>query len=203
MNTEAPIKPAVTAKQELFCLGLLAGQGQSDAYRLAYKPSSKIKPKVIHERACRLAKNRKVVSRLAEMRAPVIRKAQMSRERWLEHIESIIECDVRKMFDSHGNPIEIADLPKNEASAIAGFEFCEEFGSATKGKQGSDSGELGGRIPIGYTKKFKLLNRLRALELYGKAQCFYADKMVLTGPDGQPLEITNNITVEFIEAPKR
>lgn len=201
--SEQPTKPAVTPKQELFCLAMLAGQSQSDAYRLAYKPSPKLKAKLVHERACRLAKNCKVVARLAEMRAPVIQKAQLSRERWLEHITHIIESDVRKMFDNHGNPLEITELPKNEASAIAGFEFCEEFAGRAKGTAGGDSDDSGGRICVGYTKKFKLADRLRALELYGKAQCFYADKMVLTGPDGQPLEITNNITVEFVEAPKR
>lgn len=201
--SDAPAKVSVTPKQELFCLAMLAGQSQSDAYRLAYKPSQRLKPKDIHERSSRLAKNSKVIARLAEMRAPVIQKAQLSREKWLEHIAHIIESDVRKMFDNHGNPLEITALPKNEASAIAGFEFCEEFAGGSKGKQGSESGDSGGRVAIGYTKKFKLADRIRALELYGKAQCFYADKMVLTGPDGQPLEITNNITVEFVEAPKR
>lgn len=179
---------ALTLKEEAFCVAILAGQNPSKAYRQVYKPL-RAKAKTIHEKASRLMAKGKVRARLVELLKPVIAKAQITRERWLEHIASIIEADVRKMFDNHGNPIEITELGDNEALAIAGFEFYEDF----EGKGES-------RKAVGYTKKFKLADRLRALELYGKAQCFYADKMVMTGPDGQPVEVNNHITVEFVEA---
>ena len=47
---------------------------------------------------------------------------------------------------------------------------------------------------------FKLADRLRALELYGKAQCYYAEKMELTGFDGNPIATNNMIIVEFVSA---
>ncbi len=45
----------------------------------------------------------------------------------LEQIARLILVDSRKMFDAQGNPIEITDLGDNEAAAIAGFEFYEDF----------------------------------------------------------------------------
>ncbi len=138
----------------------------------------------------------KVRARVAELMQPVIAKAQLTREQWLESIARLAMFDPRKMFDAHGNPKEITDLDDNEAAAIAGFEFTKEFAGAQK-KKGEDV-ESSGRVAVGYTKKFKLADKLRALELYGKAQCFYADKIELTGKDGEPIELNNRIVVEFV-----
>jgi phage terminase small subunit len=91
------------------------------------------------------------------------------------------------MFNEHGSPKEITELDNTEAAAIGGFELYEDF-------QGT--GES--RKLVGYTKKFKLTDRLRALELYGKACGYYADRQELTGPDGHPVEAVSGIKVEFV-----
>ena len=53
---------------------------------------------------------------------PVIERARMSREEWLESLARICLADVRKMFDSCGNPLPITSLGANEAAATAAFE---------------------------------------------------------------------------------
>jgi hypothetical protein len=53
-------------------------------------------------------------------------------------------------------------------------------------------------MAVGVTKKFKLVDPLRALELIGKACHYYADRQEQTGPDGGP--IPQNLTVQFVEA---
>lgn len=68
-------------------------------YRAAYKPQ-RPKAKTIHEMACRLMAKRKIRARVAELMQPVIERAQLSRDEWLEALVSIIRADVRKMFDS-------------------------------------------------------------------------------------------------------
>ena len=176
----------LTPKEEAFCVAVFAGQNPSKAYREVYKPR-RAKAKTVHEMASRLMAKHKVSARLVELLKPVIAKAQLTREQWLAAVARVALFDPRKMFDAHGNPIEITELGDNEASAIAGFEFYEDF--AGKGEE---------RKAVGYTRKLKLADRLRALELYGKAQCYYADKMVVTGEDGQPIEMNNHITVEFV-----
>lgn len=58
----------LTAKQEAFCLGLFKGLSQREAY-LAAGYSSNQQPSTIDEDASRLAKDSKVVARVAELRA--------------------------------------------------------------------------------------------------------------------------------------
>lgn len=80
-----------------------------------------MKAKSIHECASRLMSHPKVTARVAELMQPVIAKARLTREQWLERLARIVLFDPRKMFDAHGIPIEITELGDNEASAIAGF----------------------------------------------------------------------------------
>lgn len=183
---DASTPAKLTTKQEAFCIFIVAGDSQIDAYRKAFNVS-KAKRKSIDEQASRLMAKVKISARITEMRKPLIERAVMSRQAWLDSIARIAQADSRKMFDTHGNPLEITELPDNEAAAIAGFEFLEEF-----------SGGKGERIPVGVTKKFKLADKLKALELYGKAQCYYAEKMELTGKDGSPIQVNQNIKVEFV-----
>jgi hypothetical protein len=126
------------------------------------------------ETFCKLAAKHKVRTRLAELFLPVIAKAQMMREQWLGEVAKCALFDVRWMFDEHGHPKDITELDDTEAAAIRGFELYEDF-------QGT--GES--RKLVGYTKKFKFTDRLRALELYGKACGYYDNRQELSGPDGR------------------
>ena len=119
--------------------------------------------------------------------APLIAEVVMQRQEWLVHLTRCARADARKMFDSQGNPLPITQLGPNEATSIAGFDFYEEF---------SCRGE--NRIAVGVTKKFKLIDPLRALELLGKACHYYADRQEHTDPDGRP--IAENLTVSFVDA---
>lgn len=181
---DEPTTATLTQREEEFCLLVLAGKIPSLAYKLAYEPK-KAKAKTIHEMSSRLMKQRKIRARLEELRKPAVDDAIMQRDEWLRSLTMLARADVRKMFDNHGNPIEIVDLPNNEAHAVSAFEFCEEF--AGKGEA---------RIAVGFTKKFKLTDRPRVLELIGKAQSFYIEKREITGADGKPL----SLTVEFIDS---
>jgi phage terminase small subunit len=61
----------LTAKQENFCLAYLETGNASEAYRKAgYSP--KMSDATVHEAACRLLKNSKVVARLQELRKPIM-----------------------------------------------------------------------------------------------------------------------------------
>ena len=117
----------------------------------------------------------------------VIAEVVMPRKEWLMHLTRCARADVRKMFDSRGNPLPITELGPNEASAVIGLQVFEEF-----------SGKEKDRVVLGVITRFKLLNKLRALELLGKACHYYADRQERTGPDG--VLIPQNITVRFVDA---
>ena len=53
--------------------------------------------------------------------------------------------------------------------------------------------KIGGRVGM---RRFKLIDKLKAFELYGKAMGFYTERQELAGKNGEPL----SITVEFVEA---
>jgi phage terminase small subunit len=135
----------------------MAGQNPSDAYRKTYKPQ-RAKAITIHEKASRIMARGKVRARIAELMQPIIQRAMLSREEWLETVWRICLADVRKMFDLHGNPKEITELSENEAAAIAGFEFCEDFNRKDEERK-----------PCGHTRRFRMADKLKALEIYGKA----------------------------------
>ena len=190
MTSSTPAK--LTPKQEAFCRAMITESDQSAAYRAVYN-AAKCSAKSVNEMASKLMANPKVASRVKELQDAVAAQAVMEKREWLERVTRMARADVRKMFDSHGNPIEIPDLESNEAAAIAGFEFTEEFA----GKKGD--GEEGGRIAVGYTKKFKLIDPIRALELVGKAYNYMGDDNKLP-PIGHLTLNQTNITIEPGEA---
>ncbi|CBK43883.1 conserved protein of unknown function [Nitrospira defluvii] len=179
-----PRTKAISPPQEAFCLLIVAGHNQSDAYRKAYD-CTRMKAKTINEKASRMMALGKIKARVAELIRPVIATAQMSREQWLEQIARVAMFDPRKMFDAKGYPIGILELGENEAAALAGFECYEDF--AGKGEE---------RKASGYTKKFRLVDRLRALELYGKGMAYYAERQEHTGKDGGPIKLETTLTAE-------
>ncbi len=130
----------------------------------------------------------KVQSRIAELMEQVIAEVVMPRKEWLMHLTRCARADVRKMFDSRGNPLPITELGPNEASAVIGLQVFEEF-----------SGKEKDRVVLGVITRFKLLDKLRALELLGKACHYYADQQEQIGTDGG--QAPQNITVQFVEAP--
>lgn len=171
-------KPAkLTPKQEAFCRAIITEEDQSAAYRAVYSVK-KSSSKTVNEAASRLMKNSKVAARVAELQKAVADAAVMQKREWCERLTKIARADVRKMYDKFGNPIELPELGENEAAAIAGFEFAEEF-----------SGKEGERVAVGYTKKYKLVDPLRALEVLGKAYGFMSNDEAPKSP------VVNNLTL--------
>jgi phage terminase small subunit len=77
----------LTAKEEAFSQALASGKNQSDAYRAAgYScPSNK----VVNELASVLAKNPKVTKRVAELRAPAVKRAEITLESHLADLKAL------------------------------------------------------------------------------------------------------------------
>jgi hypothetical protein len=79
----------------------------------------------------RAKKKGKVIARVADLMAPVIAEAQMTRTEWLRIVTNCCRFDPRKLFDATGKLKPVTELEENEAAAIAGYEFHGEV-------QGSD-----------------------------------------------------------------
>lgn len=165
----------LTPKQERFCQEIVKGKSQADAYRAAFN-AKKMLDDTIYSRASELRADRKVTARIQEIQGPVIAKVRVTREEWLEKMQAFFYSDVRKMFDQFGNPIEIPQLQDNEAAMVEGFEFCEEYTKVKKSDGETDA------VPTGYTKKYKLTQKLKAMLEFGKVMGWYDEDDQPKGP---------------------
>lgn len=86
----------------------------------------------------------------------------VSRERWLQEIQRLAFYDTRKWFDAHGKPVEVSGLDPDSAAVLAGFEVEDRM---------NGKGELAGSV-----KRYRLADKLKALELFGKATGYLVER---------------------------
>ena len=99
-------------------------------------------------------------------------------------------ADVRRAFDTHGNAIDIPDLPDDIAPNVAGYEQVEDF-----------SGRGESRERVGYTKKVKLVPPLEAMKLFGEAlQWFPSQASAKLGIKAEIKDRDRSIKIEFVKA---
>ena len=77
----------LTPKQEKFCLEYLKTGNASEAYRLAYD-IKKMKPETVNRTAKALLDNRKIATRIDELKQPAIDDAQITFE---SHLKKLAE----------------------------------------------------------------------------------------------------------------
>ncbi|MGH9504794.1 MAG: terminase small subunit [Terriglobales bacterium] len=95
------------------------------------------------------------------------KKLDLTAERVLEEIARIAFADIRRIFNRDGTARSITELDPDTAAALAGVEIEELFAV-------QDSK----RKKIGYTKKFKLANKVDALALAGRYFRLFTDKVL-------------------------
>ena len=89
----------------------------------------------------------------------------------LNELAKIARCDPRKFFNKDGSPKDITALDDVSAAGVSGFDVVELF----DGSQGDQ------KHVTGLVKKIKLSDRIRALELLGKHQAAFTDKVEHSG----------------------
>lgn len=84
----------LTAKQEKYVQGLVAGLSQREAYKQAYPSSLKWKDSTVDENASRAMKNSKIIARYTELMNEHKEKALWTREKAVE--ELLFMMDIAK-----------------------------------------------------------------------------------------------------------
>lgn len=102
----------------------------------------------------RLLKHVEIQERIQQAMKERATRTGITQDRVLREYARIAFFDPRKLFDTDGNPINISELDEDTAAAIAGLEVVQELNSET----GSTS----------YTKKYKITNKLGALDSLAK-----------------------------------
>ena len=94
---------------------------------------------------------------IQEARAKQQERTQITADAVLKEYAKIAFFDPRKLFHDNGQPKDIAVLDDDTAGALAGLDVTEEYEG-----NGQD------REFVGYTKKYKIADKLRALEALAK-----------------------------------
>lgn len=111
--------------------------------------------------------------RADSVRLKTYQEALADRDEWtkevlLRELRSIATSDLREMFNEHGRLKPPAEWPDSITRAIASVETFEEFQGAGKDRE-----------YIGDTKKLKLWDKTKSLELIGKTMALFVDRKEL------------------------
>ena len=97
----------LTPKQEKFAQEVASGKTQADAYREAYDAQN-MKDATIWKRASELMNDGEVTGRIAELREPVVKEAQMTLKSHLEDLQKLRNMAVKAEQYSAAITAEIA-----------------------------------------------------------------------------------------------
>jgi phage terminase small subunit len=98
---------ALTPKQEKFAQCVASGMTQAEAYREAYDAQN-MKDATIWSRASELMTDGKVTARVAELREPIVKEAQMTLKSHLEDLQKLRNMAVKAEQYSAAITAEIA-----------------------------------------------------------------------------------------------
>lgn len=104
----------MTPKQEAFCLAYLETGNASEAYRRSYD-ASRMNDASINRKAKELLDNVKITARVAELRAPVVKKAQLTLENHLEDLKKLRNAAVN---DKKWSAAIQAEIARGKASGL-------------------------------------------------------------------------------------
>lgn len=159
---------ALTPKQKIFADEYLIDLNATRAYKVAY-------PRVKNEETAaaagaRLLRNVKVVEYVQKRMDERAQRTEITQDRVLQELAKLGFFDIRKLFDDSGKPLDITGLDDETAACIAGLEVMDVYEGAGEDKEF-----------VGYVKKYKLSDKLKALELIGRHLGMFKDKVELSG----------------------
>lgn len=152
---------ALTAKQEAFVIEYLVDLNATQAaIRAGYSENT---ARFIGAENLTKPYIQAAIQKAQEERA---KRTEITADRVLKEYARLGFFDPRKLFDSEGKPIPIQDLDDDTAAAIAGLDVMEEY-----------EGFGDNRTFVGYTKKYKIVDKKGALDSIAKHLGMFVEKI--------------------------
>ena len=104
----------LTQKQEAFALAYIQTGNASEAYRTAYD-TSKMTEKSVNENASKMLRHIKVAPRIAELRAPAIKKAELTLEK---HLDDLLRLRNMAAKDEKWSAAIQAEIARGKAAGL-------------------------------------------------------------------------------------
>ena len=172
-------KNKLTAKQEMFCKEYLKDLNATQAaIRAGY---SKKHPDNI---AAQLMSKTHVSSKIQHLMDKRASKMEIQSEKVLGELKTLGHSDIRLLFDDNGAVKPISQWPDEIAKAVEAIQVVEEFEYHAGGFYCDSCGRKQSKELIGQTKKVKLWDKPKALELMGKHKKLFTEKTEVSNPDG-------------------
>lgn len=189
----------LTDNQERFVQELIKGKSQREAYRIAY-PNCKASDKTVDENACRLMNTSKVSARYNEIHDRLIQEAEdeciVSAKEVLQELKRIGFADI-KDFLSFRTEKTVVSRDEEDGEPIIDYAQIIDM---------VDSEKVDGRViqevSLSYngTFKFKLYDKMSALEKLGKHLRLFTDKLEVTSNAKDPFdELTEDELRQLID----
>ena len=113
--------------------------------------------KTARQQGQRLLTNADIQAAIHTARAKQQERTQITADAVLKEYAKIAFFDPRKLFQDNGQPKDITNLDDDTAGALAGLDVLEEYEGSGRDREF-----------VGYTKKYKIADKLRALEALGR-----------------------------------
>ncbi|HJV52774.1 MAG TPA: terminase small subunit [Noviherbaspirillum sp.] len=161
----------LTPKQEMFVAEYLVDLNATQAaIRSGYSAKN------AHKIASELLGKSGVAEAIAKAKAKRTERTEITQDRVLQELYRLCFVDIRKAFNDDGTLKPIHELDDDTAAALSGIEV-QELNAAP------------GSPPLGFTKKFKLIEKKGPLELLMRHMGMLNDKLKLQGDAENPLNV--------------
>lgn len=162
----------MTDRQRVFCDEYLVDlNGTEAAKRAGYSA------KTARVMAQQNLEHPAVIEHLSKLMKERAERTQLTADRVITEVARLGFSDLRKLFDDKGALLPVTAWPEDMAAAVSSVEVDELF---------EGFGE--NRVQVGYTKKVKLWDKPRALELLGKHLKLWVERVEASGPNGGPIQ---------------
>lgn len=159
---------ALTPKQKIFADEYLIDLNATRAYKVAYPNCKKDEAAAVN--GSKLLRKANILEYIQKCMNERAQRTEITQDRVLRELAKLGFFDIRRLFDGNGKPIEIAQLDDETAACVAGLEVMDVYEGTGEEKEF-----------VGYIKKYKLADKLKALELIGRHLGMWNDKMQLSG----------------------
>ena len=168
----------MTDAQKRFCDEYLIDLNATRAYKVAY-PNCK-KDETASAAGSRMLGNVKVQEYIQEQQKEREERTKITQDMIVNELAKIAFLDISNLYNENGGLKNIQDIDENTRRAISSLETFEEFEG-----YGED------REKVGDTKKVKLIDKTKALELLGKHLGMFKDKLDIS--QDKPFEVNISI----------
>lgn len=167
----------LTDQQQRFCEEYVIDCNATQAaIRAGYEEAS------AHVQGSRLLRNDKIQIAIQNHMSARSIRVQVSADTVLKELLAIATVDLAEAYDENNDLLPIHQIPKEVRKAIAGIEVFTEVQYGPAQTASTDGGEVEKvKEVVGRTKKLKMNDKIKALELLGKHLKLFTDKIDVTG----------------------